>query len=118
MSGSLSRHAVFPRIVAVLLLMWIAGDMVGTGVCPNSVDPCCDHEFGTPDQSGLPHGTHSGMMTLHQGHCLAHGLVTMTAALSVPDGLGLIQIAPVLPPAGAPRDVAQSIDHPPQLAAR
>jgi hypothetical protein len=117
MFGSKGRHAVFFRFVAILLLMWIAGDMVGTGVCPSSVDPCCDHEFGNPDQSGLPHGTHSGMMTLHQGHCFSHGLVTMTGTQLLPDGLSLVLIAPVSAAGAAPRDIARSIDHPPQLAA-
>jgi hypothetical protein len=104
------------RLVAMLLLLWIAGDMIGTGLCPESVDPCCNHDIGGPEHSGLPHGTHSGMM-MHQGHCLCHGLVTMTAVLSLPDCLSLVWVAPVSIPAGGPRSLARSIDHPPQLAA-
>lgn len=109
------RHPFLLRIVALLLLAWICGDIVGTGMCPDEIDPCTEAAGNGVARSGLPHGQHSGMVTLHVGHCLCHGLVTLSRCAPVAGSPELlcITVLPIVPPTMP--GVAPPIDHPPQL---
>lgn len=103
------------RIVAILLLAWVAVDLVAieTGVLDvdeAAGDPGGAGAFQAPGRPHLP-------IALHHHDCLCHG---QTVASDAPAGLA----APALiatPVADAtvpsPRDAASALYHPPQLRA-
>jgi len=115
--GEVRHHRALFRLVTLLLLAWILGDMVGTGLCPGDVDPCAGSPGHERSREGLPHGQHSGMATIHVGHCLCHGLVTLSHTGAVAATLEPLQVTanstvcPIAP--GVPPPVY----HPPQLSA-
>jgi len=105
------------RVVAVVLLAWIAVDLAAIDTCALDVDKASGRArtsvaaVDSPGAAAHPHAV------LHPDHCFCHGLSTgahASPALMEPfpkDGA-----VPDTPP-GHPRQVSSALYHPPQLSA-
>ena len=104
------------RVIAIVLLAWIAVDLVAIDTCVLDVNVEADGgpggrvTFRAPGSSHLP-------TAVHPDNCLCHG---HTIAPGTPAGLtapAILESAVVTAAAARPHDISSALYHPPQLGA-
>ena len=102
------------RVIAIVLLAWIAVDLVAIDTCVLDVNAEADGGAGSRVALRAPGGSHVPT-ALHPDSCLCHG---HTIAPGTPAGLAapaIVETTVEAAPASSPHDIASTLYHPPQL---